>query len=138
MPKTSRKRYGCCWAGEKNYFVMRRKNLIAAAVAVLCLTSCSAIFYGSGNYSEYGETFYSNDDVKIGDSKRSILEKYGKPYTQELELVDGKTVETLGYKESMRYGYRVNTFFVFEDGKLIKKIQTEEKPRPEIKVNNKD
>ena len=118
---------------------MSRKSLIAAAVAVLCLTSCStSFFYGNGNYSEYGETAYSNEDVNIGDSKQSVLEKYGRPYTQELELVDGKTVETLGYKESMHYGYKVNTFFVFEDGKLVKKIQTEEKPRPEIKIDKKD
>ena len=109
---------------------MNRKSWIVAALVVLCLTSC-----GSAYYSRFGETAFSNEEIRIGDTKESIIKRYGKPYSQEMELVDGKTVETLGYKESMLYGYKINTFFVFEDGKLVKKLQSEEKPRPEIKVD---
>ena len=108
---------------------MRRKNRAVLAVAVICLTSC-----GTAYYSHFGETVFSNEDIGIGDTKEAILKKYGNPYTQEVELIDGKTIETLGYKESMLYGYKINTYFVFEDGKLIKKHQSEERPRPEIKV----
>ena len=107
--------------------------MIVPVLAVLCLTSC-----GSAYYSHFGETVFSNEEIKIGDTKESIIKRYGKPYTQEMELVDGKVVETLGYKESMLYGYNINTYFVFEDGKLVKKLQSEEKPRPEIKVNKVD
>lgn len=87
----------------------------------------------SCSLSYYGTTRYKNDDISLGDSKKLILKKYGRPYSQELELIDGKTIETLGYKEEMSWGYKMNTFFVFEDGKLIRKLQEEEKPRPEIR-----
>ena len=95
--------------------------------AVLCLAGCGSAYYGS--------TRYKNDDISLGDSKGRVVQKYGKPYSQEIETIDGKTVETIGYKERMRYGYRINTFFVFEDGKLIRKVQQEQRPHPSITVD---
>lgn len=93
------------------------------AGSLLC-ASCGSLT----NVGTYGATEYSNDDIRLGDSKQTIIEKYGAPYTQEIENVDGKTVETIGYKERMYMGYAMNTWFVFEDGKLVRKWQAEDKP----------
>ena len=108
---------------------MKKVTITILSFATLCLTSCGVVFS-----SDYGATEFSNDDISLGVTKESVIKKYGKPYTQELEMVDGKTFETIGYKEMMHFGYSINTFFFFEDGKLVKKIQDEEKPRPEIKI----
>ena len=110
---------------------MKKVNIFILSFAALCLTSCGVAL----SSSHYGSTDFSNEDIRLGETKESIISKYGKPYIQELEKVDGKTVETIGYKEHMYYGYSINTFFIFEDGKLVKKVQDEEKPRPEIKVD---
>ena len=40
------------------------------------------------------------------------------------------------YKELMAYGYVLNTYFYFEDGKFLKKIQKEERPS-EVVVEKK-
>lgn len=119
---------------HKHNFDMKKIRIIVLILATCCLASCGIVF----GVSEYGATKFSNDDIQLGDTKEAIIKKYGKPYSQELELVYGKTIETLGYKESMPYSYKINTYFIFEDGLLIKKIQNEEKPRPEIKVENKE
>ena len=108
---------------------MKKTTITILSFVTLCLTSCGVVFS-----SDYGATEFSNEDIRLGDTRESVIKKYGKPYTQELELVDGKTFEIIGYKEMMHFGYSINTFFYFEEGKLIKKIQEEEKPRPEIKI----
>ncbi len=97
--------------------------LSSIIIGVLCLSSCGIFFK-----SEFGSTSFSNDSISLGQSKEEIIAKYGKPYTQELEYADGKTVETIGYKEHLYYGYKINTYFVFEDGKLVRKLQVEDKP----------
>ncbi|MBR1706212.1 MAG: hypothetical protein IJ721_05405 [Bacteroidales bacterium] len=100
---------------------------IFLTLVACCLVGCGA--------AHYGATRFSNEDVHLGDTKESVVKRYGKPYIQEQERVDGKTVETLGYKEDMNYGYKINTFFVFEDGKLVRKVQEEDAPHhPSIKV----
>ena len=114
---------------NKHFWAMKKINIFILSFAALCITSCGVVFS-----ADYGATEYSNDDISLGATKEAVIKKYGKPYTQELEMVDGKTFETIGYKEMMHFGYSINTFFFFEDGKLVKKIQDEEKPRPEIKI----
>ena len=115
---------------HKYVFAMKKVNLFILSFATLCFSSCGVVFS-----SDYGATEFSNDDIRLGATKESVIKKYGKPYTQELEMVDGKTFETIGYKERMHFGYSINTFFIFEDGELVKKLQEEEKPRPEIKID---
>ena len=112
---------------------MKKVTITILSFVTLCLTSCGV---GAIFTSDYGATDFSNEDIRLGETKEVIIRKYGKPYTQELEMVDGKTFETIGYKERMNFGYSINTFFIFEDGKLVKKIQEEEKPRPEIKIED--
>lgn len=41
---------------------------------------------------------------------------------------NGKTMEKIQYKEILAYGNVLDTWFYFEDGKLIRKTQKEEKP----------
>ncbi len=71
-----------------------------------------------------------------GLAKRLFWKKYGKPFNEELYTEDGDTIEVLCYKERLyanTYAHMVSTFFVFRNGKLAKKEQTEEL----VKHNNK-
>lgn len=103
---------------------MSKLGILSVLSGILLCASCGSLT----KVGTYGATGYSNDDIRLGSSKQVIIEKYGEPYTQEIESVDGKTVETIGYKERMYYGYSINTWFVFEDGKLVRKLQSEDSP----------
>ena len=107
---------------------MKAIKYLIISFTVFCIVGCGA--------GHYGSTRYKNDDISLGDSKESIIQKYGKPYSQEIELVDGKTIETIGYKERMRYDYKINTYFVFEDGCLVRKVQSEQRPRASFSVDD--
>ena len=85
---------------------MKKTTITILSFVTLCLTSCGSMFS-----LDYGATGFSNEDISLGETKESIIKKYGKPYTQELEVMDGKTLETIGYKESMHFGYSINTYF---------------------------
>ena len=71
----------------------------------------------------------SDKDIKLGVSKAFILEKYGQPFKEELYTEDGDTIEVLCYKEGLYASlneHMVSTFFVFRNGKLERKEQTDE------------
>ena len=99
----------------------RIKTMALTALFFLMLSGCSSYFRTS--------TQFRNEDIKLGVSKAFILEKYGKPFKEELYTEDGDTIEVLCYKEGVyahRNEHMVSTFFVFRNGKLTKKEQTEE------------
>ncbi len=101
--------------------ISRMKTMALAALFFLMLSGCSSYFRTS--------TRFRNEDIKLGVSKAFILEKYGKPFKEELYMEDGDTIEVLCYKEGLyahRNEHMVSTFFVFRNGELIKKEQTEE------------
>ena len=102
-----------------------KRTMILLLVAMLPLLSGCAIFG-----TTFQPTKYRNDDIRLGVTKESVILRYGKPYMQELEMKDGKIVETIGYKEWKNGGFSVNTYFFFEDGLLVKKTQTEVRPEP--------
>ena len=102
------------------------KNLskwIACIAAIALSTGCVGTLY-STKYS----TKFSNSDIRLGESKSSILLKYGQPYSQEMLQEDGKTTEILCYKESMAYGNTLKTYFYFQDSLLVKKTQVDTAP----------
>lgn len=73
-------------------------------------------------------TKYENKEIQIGESKESILRKFGRPYSEDLINEDGKLTEIFCYKESMPYGYFLVTYFYFQNNKLIKKTQKDYSP----------
>lgn len=93
-------------------------KIIFLSAAIVLLGGCGAL---------YG-TKYSNDKISLGDSRKSVVHKFGRPYSSDLMSEDGKELEVLCYKEQMPYGYMLNTYFYFSDGRLVKKIQVDEKP----------
>ena len=66
--------------------------LALTALFFLMLSGCS-IFRSSSRFR--------NEDIKLGVSKAFILEKYGKPFKEELYMEDGDTIEVLCYKEGL-------------------------------------
>lgn len=101
--------------------ISRIKTMALTALFFLMLSGCSTYFKTS--------TRFRNEDIKLGVSKAFILEKYGQPFNEELYTEDGDTIEVLCYKERLyanTYAHMVSTFFVFRNGKLAKKEQTEE------------
>ena len=101
--------------------ISRMKTMALTALFFLMLSGCSTYFRTS--------TRFRNEDIKLGVSKAFILEKYGKPFKEELYMEDGDTIEVLCYKEGLyahQNEHMVSTFFVFRNGKLAKKEQTEE------------
>lgn len=101
--------------------IRRMKMLALTALFFLMLSGCSSYFRTS--------TRFRNEDIKLGVSKAFILEKYGKPFKEELYMEDGDTIEVLCYKEGLyahQNEHMVSTFFVFRNEKLAKKEQTEE------------
>lgn len=101
------------------------KCIISIAIVIL-ISSCKSLYY----------TRFVNDNISIGTTKELIIKTYGKPYSENIEYNDGKKLEIVQYKELMAYGYVLNTYFYFEDGKFLKKIQKEERPS-EVVVEQK-
>lgn len=102
--------------------ISRMKTMALTALFFLMLSGCSLMGLRSS-------TRFRNEDIKLGVSKAFILEKYGKPFKEELYTEDGDTIEVLCYKEGLyahQNEHMVSTFFVFRNGKLAKKEQTEE------------
>lgn len=100
--------------------ICRMKMLALTVLFFLMLSGCS-IFRSSSRFR--------NEDIKLGVSKAFILEKYGKPFKEELYTEDGDTIEVLCYKEGLYASlneHMVSTFFVFRNGKLERKEQTDE------------
>ena len=104
------------------------KFIIVCVFAIL-LSSCVAT---------YTSTRYSNADIHIGESKNSIIRKYGAPYSEEL-LYDNNNIltEIIRYKEPMAYGYTLETFFYFQDSILVKKLQVDNSPSEVILKESK-
>ena len=105
----------------------KMKTIALTVLFFLMLSGCS-IFRSSSRFR--------NEDIKLGVSKAFILEKYGQPFKEELYTEDGDTIEVLCYKEGLYASlneHMVSTFFVFRNGKLERKEQTDEL----VKRNNK-
>lgn len=94
------------------------KKILTALFASLLLVSCGGLYH----------TSYTNSDVRLGESKESIVAKYGQPYSEELLSEGGKQTEILCYREHMAYGHMLKTYFHFQDGVLVKKTQSDESP----------
>lgn len=100
----------------KNGFLGSKFFLLSIVATIMM--SCGAMYY----------TKYENKEIQIGESKESILRKFGRPYSEDLLYEDGKLTEILCYKESMPYGYTLNTYFFFQNNTLIKKTQRDNSP----------
>lgn len=97
-----------------------RKMLSLLSVSGFLLLSaagCASLYH----------TKYTNEKISIGDTKESVTRKFGRPYSESMYSENGKTMEKIQYKEILAYG-NVDTWFYFENGKLIRKTQKEEKP----------
>lgn len=63
-------------------------------MVVLCivgLTSCTA-------YKNGASALVSVDEVKIGMSRESVMDKFGQPFSFDLRLSDNDTITVLSYK----------------------------------------
>lgn len=76
--------------------------------------------------SKYSSRF-ANAPIELGMSKDTFIKNFGKPFTADKSMENGKILDTLYYNEMLYAGmwYNVTTAFIFEDNKLIK--QTVEK-----------
>ena len=102
------------------------KRIISGCFNYRCLFFCILIV--SSGCSSYYATIYSNTEIRLGESKESIIEKYGQPYSEDLLSDNNEPTEIFCYKETMAYGYILKTYFYFQNNRLIKKIQKEENP----------
>ena len=98
-----------------------RKMLSLLSVSGFLLLSaagCASLYH----------TKYTNEKISIGETKESVTRKFGQPYSESMYSENGKTMEKIQYKEILAYGNVLDTWFYFENGKLIRKTQKEEKP----------
>lgn len=103
------------------------KKILAGGLLALLMTGCGGLYH----------TRYPNSNIRLGESKHSIIEKYGRPYSEELLSEHGVQTEILTYKEGMAYGYRLKTSFYFQNDVLVKKIQSEENPSKVVVCDEK-
>lgn len=79
----------------------------------------------------YGHsTAYTNQLVKLGDSKEAIFKAFGKPFMENVYKEKNVVVEVWGYKEELIVGNLVQlltTRFYFRDNQLVKKDQVAER-----------
>lgn len=108
------------------HYVQTKKNeamrfVTFFTVSLLVSLTCISCFPGS--------TRFSNKEIQIGSTKAAILEKYGRPFKENIQMEKGDTIEVLSYKEELFYdwnSYIVTTNFYFKNSRLFKKEQSDE------------
>lgn len=74
---------------------------------------------------------FSKNQVEMGITQQEFINKYGKPYNQEVSYSDNITTKKLLYKEGLyvKDWYIITTAFYFENDKLVKQEVVKEERR---------
>lgn len=74
---------------------------------------------------------FSKNPVEMGMTQQKFINKYGKPYNQEISCSDNITTIKLLYKEGLyvKGWYIITTSFSFENDKLVKQEILKEERR---------
>lgn len=74
---------------------------------------------------------FSKKQVEMGITQQEFINKYGKPYNQEVSYSDNITTKKLLYKEGLyiKDWYIITTAFYFENDKLVKQEVVKEERR---------
>ena len=95
-----------------------------------CALCTAALLAGCRPAKDMSYTRFYPDKVQLGMSRDAFVRRFGEPNMQNVYWQDGVQVEELLYVETLRYrrvGYRkVDSRFVFEDGKLVRREQGED------------
>lgn len=95
-----------------------------------CALCTAALLAGCRPAKDMSYTRFYPDKVQLGMSRDAFVRRFGEPNMQNVYWQDGVQVEELLYVETLRYrrvGYRkVDSRFVFEDGKLVRREQSED------------
>lgn len=95
-----------------------------------CALAVAALLAGCRPAKDMSYTRFYPDKVQLGMSRDAFVRRFGEPNMQNVYWQDGVQVEELLYVETLRYrrvGYRkVDSRFVFEDGKLVRREQGED------------
>lgn len=78
----------------------------------------------------YRTTKFTPNDMYIGMDKELVLKTFGTPFKSSRYVDQGKNMEILHYKEIvevMAYDYDLTTILLFENSKLIKITQEDER-----------
>lgn len=87
---------------------MKKVCIFCLLLSLLC--GCAAI------------STFSKIPVELGVTQQEFINKYGKPYNQEISCIDNITRKKLLYKEELYIEgwYAITTAFYFENDKLVK------------------
>ena len=95
-----------------------------------CALCTAALLAGCRPAKDMSYTRFYPDKVQLGMSRDAFVRRFGEPNMLNVYWQDGVQVEELLYVETLRYrrvGYRkVDSRFVFEDGKLVRREQGED------------
>lgn len=74
---------------------------------------------------------FSKNQIEMGITQQAFINKYGKPYNQEISCSDNTTTIKLLYKEELyvKDWYIITTAFYFENDKLVKQEVVKEERR---------
>lgn len=74
---------------------------------------------------------FSKNQVEMGMTQQAFINKYGKPYNQEISRSDDITTIKLLYKEGLyvKDWYIITTAFYFKNDKLVKQEVVKEERR---------
>ena len=99
---------------------MKRIWIFCLSLSLLC--GCAATKHISA---------FSKNQVEMGVTQQAFINKYGKPYNQEISCTDHITTIKLLYKEGLyvKDWYIITTAFYFENDKLIKQEVVKEERR---------
>ena len=95
-----------------------------------CALAVAALLAGCRPAKDVSYTRFYPDKVQLGMSRDAFVRRFGEPNMQNVYWQDGVQVEELLYVETLFYrrvGHRkVDSRFVFEDGKLVRREQGED------------
>ena len=95
-----------------------------------CALCIAALLAGCRPAKDMSQTRFYPDKVQLGMSRDAFVRRFGEPNMQNVYWKDGVQVEELLYVETLFYrkvGYRkVDSRFVFEDDKLVRREQGED------------
>ena len=99
---------------------MKRIFVFCLLLSLLC--GCAATKHISA---------FSKNPVEMGMTQQEFINKYGKPYNQEISCRDNITTIKLLYKEGLyvKGWYIITTSFSFENDKLVKQEVVKEERR---------
>lgn len=101
---------------------MKSRLTIVFGLILLLSSSCALL-------KSDQTTRFRADLVELGMSEKKFIKEFGNPTMQNTYIEDGMVVNELMYMETIIFNYqerKVNSTFVFKDGKLVRREQGED------------